>query len=90
MRKNLALISEEEKSVCVMLFSLLATYKTLGKITRYNIDKHELEHKTLITKKRLDEHWLFLAEKYQFPFYADASMKVDIENNYIYVDLDSY
>lgn len=86
MKKILAYITEEEKDEVTALASLRATYNTLLSIDAYNLDKSEIKKDLLDCNKRIEEIWFRLTSKYSIPFYVDKTLKVDYNNNYIYIN----
>lgn len=86
MRKVLAVISDLDRDKGTALSSLLATYKTLLVIDGYQINRTDVKEKIAKTQSELSAFWTCISEKYMFPIYLDKAMKINYENNTIYID----
>ena len=86
MRKILTRITLEEKNKCLSLIAIHATYLTLLKISRYDLDKIEIKRKLENVEDQIDSFWFNITNKYQIPFYADKQLKMDDDQNYLYID----
>lgn len=86
MKKIIARITEEETQRQISLSALQATYKTLLRLERYDLNKEELHEKLLQCETDINRFWEELTQKYNFPIHIDKSMIIDVENNYIYLN----
>ena len=84
--KIITSITFAEKEKYISLSSLVATYRTLLMIDSDDLDKTILRKEYAKAKHNLLQFWSSLASKYNFPLRLDLSMKVNTENNYIYMD----
>lgn len=87
MKKILSFITEEEKDRGISLNALLATYNTLLTIERYEVDKYSVLKSVSKCEEDLQNYWNDITEKYNIPLYIDRTMKIDSENNYIYITI---
>lgn len=86
MYKILAVVSDEDRDRGVSLSSILATYKTLLEIEGYDINKTELNEKIISSQNELTSFWNYISEKYMFPLYLDKTMKINYDNNTVYIE----
>lgn len=86
MNKILAVISDEDRDRGISLTSILATYKTILEIKGYEINKSELKEKIIKSQNELTSFWNYISEKYMFPLYLDKTMKINYDNNTVYIE----
>lgn len=86
MYKILAVISDEDRDRGISLASILATYKTILQIEEYEINKIELKEKIIKSQNELTSFWNYISEKYMFPLYLDKTMKINYDNNTVYIE----
>jgi len=86
MIKRLAIISEKDKDRGLALTAIIETYTTLSLIEDYDINKSELAEKIKNAQKELSLFWYNLSERYMFPFYLDKTMKINYEDNTVYIE----
>lgn len=86
MSKVLAVINDEDKDKGVAVSSLLSTYMTILQIEGYDIDRSKIRKRIIEVQDEMMLFWSYLSEKYMFPLYLDKTIRINYENNTVYMD----